>query len=159
MTKTTKLVFAISLSALALAGCGSKSGDSADPSASPTQSPASSPGGKAHGNKGNAVSVRMTPTIRSSMVDAYLMKMMAQYPNESTDKVNGPNNAHVGKVKRAYYAVADISLSDHPVTAQDGPHVWHSPNGTDWEYVGDTGGDVCGNVPRALVRAWGMPCN
>lgn len=161
MNKTIKVMtlgFVIGLSALT--GCSSKSDVPASDSAAPTtQTPTGSPRGKVHVNKRNAVELRMTPSIRSSMVDAYLMKMMERYPNESTRKVNGPNSAHVGKVKGAYYAVADISLTDHPMTAQDGPHVWHSPNGTDWEYVGETGGDVCGKVPNALVKVWGMPCN
>ncbi|MES9537020.1 MULTISPECIES: hypothetical protein [unclassified Actinomadura] len=87
------------------------------------------------------------------------MKMMAQYPEESTDKVDGPKDAHLGKTGGVYYALADISLTDQPMTSQDGPHVWRSSNGTDWEYLGDTGGNPCPKVPKSLIKVWGVTCN
>ncbi|MCP2338329.1 hypothetical protein [Actinomadura rupiterrae] len=73
-------------------------------------------------------------------------------------QVVGPVHVFYGKVGDKYYAVGDVSLKGKPITAQDGPHVWER-GATDWEYEGDTGGDLCGKVPEALVKAWGKACS
>jgi hypothetical protein len=101
----------------------------------------------------------MVASVRNAMRDAYLKKARETYPEETRANLIGPDHTYYGKANKVYYAIGDIGFSDNPVSRQDGPHVWRSPNGTDWEYVGDTGGDICGSVPRSLVRVWGLSCN
>ena len=86
------------------------------------------------------------------------MTQKGAHPKEKQANIVGPTETHYGKIGGVYYAIGEISFKDDPVSTQDGPHVWKSPNGTDWSYEGDTGGEICGKVPRALVKAWGKPC-
>ncbi|WP_433179146.1 hypothetical protein [Actinoallomurus sp. CA-150999] len=176
MPKAMGLTAAIGLSALVLTGCGSKKDSSdAQPSASapgasssagagsPSKSSGKSTGksggtGKGQASGKGATVLPVTSSVRSALVDAYLMNAMKKHPKEKTSDVVGPSETHYGKAGGVYYAIGEISLKNDPATKQDGPFVWKSPNGTDWSYEGDTGGSPCGKVPAALVKAWGKSC-
>ncbi|MFC4911993.1 hypothetical protein [Actinomadura gamaensis] len=176
LNRIARLGAAVGMSALVLTACGSSSGKSssgessnAAPSASQSSSagsnPTSSPtqettgsGGAKPGSSSGAVNLPLTATVRSALRDAYLMHAMQEYPKEKQANLTGPSSAHYGKVNGRYYAIGEIGFTDNALSRQDGPHVWRSPNGQDWEYVGDTGGKVCGPVPRALVEKWGVNC-
>ncbi|MCO6007415.1 hypothetical protein NE236_20765 [Actinoallomurus purpureus] len=100
----------------------------------------------------------MTASVRSALRDAFLTKAMETHRKEKQANLVGPTETHYGKVGGVYYAIGEISFKDDPASKQDGPHVWKSPNGTDWGYEGDTGGDVCSKVPSALAKVWGKSC-
>ncbi|GAA1570404.1 hypothetical protein GCM10009678_61460 [Actinomadura kijaniata] len=175
-TSAAALAAAIAVPVLLLSGCGS-SGDtkgsgatSAPPPASTSaeaapSEPAAKPtsgGAQAPQATGKAVKLPVTQEALLAMPDLYFEKVSSQYPNAKRNMVVGPKNTLFGRVTTANgvftYAVADMSIRGNALSTQDGPHVWRRGADTDWEYVGDTGGNLCGQVPQALVKVWGKSC-
>ncbi|MGK5552886.1 hypothetical protein ACSNOI_14835 [Actinomadura kijaniata] len=180
-TLTAALAAAVAVPVLLLSGCGS----SDDPKGSGATPPASSApasadaapsgtatkpaaGGRPSGNAkapqatGKAVKLPVTQEALLAMPDLYFEKVSSQYPNAKRNMVVGPKNTLFGRVTTANgvftYAVADMSIRGNALSTQDGPHVWRRGADTDWEYVGETGGNLCGQVPQALVKVWGKSC-
>lgn len=125
-----------------------------------SSAPANQPSSTAQPAAGSAKAVKLPATraLRQSLADTYFERAALQYPTESRAKVAGPTNVFYGKVGNNHYAIGNIGFSGNPVSHQDGPHVWHKVAGTDWEYQGDTGGEICGKVPPRLVKVWGRSC-
>lgn len=100
-----------------------------------------------------------TNDVIDSVKDAYLQHAMQEFPKETQDNLDGPNESHYGKINGKFYFIADIGFKDNPVSLQDGPHVWVSPNGSDWSYEGDSSGNPCElKVPAKLAKALKVPC-
>jgi hypothetical protein len=113
--------------------------------------------GQASGSKSPAV-LQITPSVLSGLRDAYFMKVVEYHPKEKQANIVGPTETHYGEIGGVYYAIGAISFKDDPVSRQGGPHLWKSPNGSHRSYEGDTRGAVCSKPPKALGKAWGIPC-
>ena len=109
--------------------------------------------------------LQVSPAVRSDLQDTYYAEIYSQFPKEEKSRVDGPKNVYYGKIsgsvqtKDVYYAMGDIGFTDNPLSRQDGPHVWRKRGTAAWEYLGDTGGQFCGKVPRELVQIWGKSCS
>ncbi|MEO3787979.1 hypothetical protein ABGB12_32020 [Actinocorallia sp. B10E7] len=112
-----------------------------------------------------AVGLKASPKVRKQLADRYYKSYAYQLACARRSKVVGPKRLYYGKIitrgkPTVYWAVGDIRLSCNPVSAQDGPHVWRKQGARGrWVYKGDTGGYLCGKVPRKMLRAWGLGCS
>ncbi|MFC4910341.1 hypothetical protein [Actinomadura gamaensis] len=103
--------------------------------------------------------------LHGALEDTYFASAKHTYPKAKQENVVPPSHVLFGKVTGAnggveFYAAADIGFKDIPLSRQDGPHVWKKDDSqTAWTYAGDTGGNLCGKVPPALVQAWGKTCH
>jgi hypothetical protein len=186
-TYLLRAAVAIAIPALLLSGCnnsgatGLESGAQSPGAASASAAPGENTGGNGGqqeddssggsgqkgqgggGGKGSAVKLPLPASERSGMKDAFLNAAQAQYPGEKQENLVGPSNVYYGAIRGAttaqntYWALGDVYFKTKPISRQDGPHVWRKNPGAEWEYIGDTGG-TCGQIPRALVQAWGNPC-
>jgi hypothetical protein len=70
---------------------------------------------------------------------------------------SGPKGrVYYGRCGTKRYALA--RFKDSELGYQDQPEYLTRSAGRNWKDRGDTGGDVCGTAPRALLRIWGLPC-
>ena len=112
-----------------------------------------------------AVSLKASKKLKKQLADRYYAAYAHKLPCAKRSKVVGPKRLYYGKVvtkgkPAVYWAVGDIRLSCDPISAQDGPHIWRKKGAEGrWVYRGDTGGSLCGGVPRNMLRAWGLGCH
>jgi len=70
---------------------------------------------------------------------------------------SGPKGrVYYGRCGTKYYALA--RFKDAELGYQDQPERFTRSAGRSWKDRGDTGGDVCGTAPGALLRTWGFSC-
>ncbi|MEV4252792.1 hypothetical protein AB0J52_06440 [Spirillospora sp. NPDC049652] len=189
MLRGATAVLALCLASPALAACGDskKSDDTAKSGAgsSPSQEASSSPdstGGTGSGGGGgsqpgtgsspkpqgsvkSAVKLAVPSDLSGALQDTYFTAAKKTYPKGKREDVMTPSHVLFGKITGAnggveFYAAGDIGFKSIPISQQDGPHVWKKDDSQQsWSYVSDTGGNLCGSVPKALVKAWGKTCN
>ncbi|RFU42791.1 hypothetical protein DZF91_04555 [Actinomadura logoneensis] len=181
-------VLALCLASPALAACGdskkSDDGDKATAAASPSSEASSkgtdgsggsdSSGGaqpgtgsspKPQGGVKSAVKLPVPDDLSGALQDTYFAAAHKSYPKGTRADVLTPTHVLFGKITGAnggvqFYAAGDIGFKNNPISQQDGPHVWKKDDSQQsWVYVSDTGGNLCGSVPKALVQAWGRSCN
>lgn len=162
-----------------VAGCSSGS-DTKDAGSSPTVSATAvvssgAPGaassqapGSAKVGSGKAVNLPLSADLRRLLGDVYYTATKKEPKDDASgvrrDKVIGPEHVLYGKITGSspagdvFYAAGDTGYTDDPTSRQDGPHVWRKRGADGWVYLGDTGGALCGMVPRALVQVWGKAC-
>jgi hypothetical protein len=168
MIVKTAVVATAGLSVLMSTGC-SSGPDSATASRTSLAAPSATSGGTPGYAvaQGRATNLIVTPELRRLLGDAFYQATRRE-PGDGASgdrraKVIGPEQVFYGKIagmessQDVFYAMGDTGYSDDPISQQDGPHVWRRRGGG-WEYLGDTGGDFCGKIPQALVRAWGKSC-
>jgi len=92
---------------------------------------------------------------------AKLLKLHRNYtahqPNVRRFKVTGPaGHVYLGACGSKRYALAsfDATLNGQYFGIQDQPERFAEPAGAGWRDLGNTGGDPCGLVPTALLKAW-----
>lgn len=96
---------------------------------------------------------RLTPTHHLRRVHLRLRQ-----PGQT---IHGPlGRILYGRCGARWYAFASFSLRTHGTNfgLQDQPERFRRRTGGHWHDRGDTGGDICGLAPRALLRAWGRRC-
>ncbi len=112
-----------------------------------------------------AVSLKASERTKTRLADSYYRSYAHDLACARRSKVVGPERLYYGKIvtegkPSVYWAVGDIRLSCNRVSAQDGPHVWRKLGAEGrWVYKGDTGGYLCGKVPRKMLRAWKLGCS
>jgi hypothetical protein len=93
--------------------------------------------------------LKVTDGLKSDLHDAH---------ERLTDRpFSGPKQrTYYGRCGTTRYALA--SFKDKELGFQDQPERFNRRPGHAWRDRGDTGGDVCGTAPRALLRIWGFAC-
>jgi hypothetical protein len=112
----------------------------------------------------DAVVLKASKRLKKHLADRYYRSYAHRLACAKRSKVVGPKDLRYGKVvtkgrATVYWAVGDISLSCNPLSRQDGPHVWRKRGERGhWVYRGDTGGYLCDEVPRKMLKAWKLGC-
>ncbi|WP_433461835.1 hypothetical protein [Spirillospora sp. CA-128828] len=83
------------------------------------------------------------------------------------NQVIGPEHVYYGKIvgsspaKDVYWAIGDTGYKNDPASRQDGPHIWKKigPQPDEWQYLGDSGGEICPKVPQVVIDVWGVRCS
>jgi hypothetical protein len=104
--------------------------------------------------------LKATPALKRSLLRTHLARLKAdKAPYTAT---NGPHGrVYYGRCRTSYYALAAFGhkLPDSAMFDQtDQPERFTRRAGGKWHDRGDTGGDLCGAAPVALVALWGQEC-
>ncbi|WP_106396611.1 hypothetical protein [Actinocorallia populi] len=112
----------------------------------------------------DAIKLKASKELKKRLADTYYTSYAHRLACAERSKVVGPEDLHYGKIvakgePAVYWALGDIRLSCNPGSAQDGPHIWRKKGAAGhWVYRGDTGGSLCVEVPRKMLKAWGLGC-
>jgi hypothetical protein len=93
--------------------------------------------------------LKVTDAVKSDLRDAHA---------RLTDRpFSGPKGrVYYGRCGTTRYALA--RFKDKELDYTDQPEYLNRKSGRAWRDRGDTGGDVCGTAPPALLRVWGFAC-
>ncbi len=82
---------------------------------------------------------------------------MRHQPLVRNPTISGPvGEVHLGRCGRTQYALADFNAHYNGINfgIQDQPERFAKAAGGAWKDLGNTGGDPCGTMPTALLKAW-----
>ena len=82
---------------------------------------------------------------------------MRHQPLVKNPTISGPVGAvNLGRCGHTRYALADFNARYNGINfgTQDQPERFSMAAGGAWKDLGNTGGDPCGTMPTALLKAW-----